>query len=58
MTNERVIEVLKTEKKCVLRNIRGCSRECEKCDLVLPDEEVLTAYDMAIEALKNEDDGK
>lgn len=57
MTNNRAIEVIRTEKKCVLRNIRGCSRECEKCDLVLPDEEVLMAYDMAIESLKG-DDGK
>lgn len=58
MTNERVIEVLRTEKKCVLRNIRGCDRECGKCDLVLPDEEVLTAYDMAIKIIQGEDDGK
>lgn len=56
MTNSRAIEVIRTEKKCVLRNIRGCSRECEKCDLVLPDEEVLMAYDMAIEALSDEND--
>lgn len=58
MTNERVIEVLRTEKKCVLRNIRGCDRECGKCDLVLPDEEILTAYDMAIRIIQGEDDGK
>lgn len=53
MTNERAIEVLLTEKKCVLRNIRGCDRDCGKCDLVLPDEEILTAYDMAIRALSH-----
>lgn len=58
MTNERVIEVLKNEKKCVLRNIRGCDRDCGKCDLVLPDEEILTAYDIAIRVLEGEDDGK
>lgn len=58
MTNERVIEVLKNEKKCVLRNIRGCDRDCGKCDLVLPDEEILTAYDTAIRVLEGEDDGK
>ena len=58
MTNERVIEVLKNEKKCVLRNIRGCDRDCGKCDLVLPEEEILTAYDAAIRVLEGEDDGK
>lgn len=57
MTTERAIKVIQTEKKCVLRNIRGCDRECGKCDLVLPDDEILTAYDMAIELLKG-DDGK
>jgi hypothetical protein len=51
MITSRAVEVIRTEKKCVLRNIRGCSRECEKCDLVLPDEEILQAYDMAVSAL-------
>ncbi len=55
MTNERAIEVLRTEKKCVLRNIRGCDRKCEECDLCLPDEDVLTAYDLAIKALEGDD---
>lgn len=50
MTNERAIEVIQTEKKCVARaNI--CDRNCAKCYLVLPEEDILTAYDMAIKAL-------
>lgn len=53
MTNEKAIEVIKTERRCVLRNIRGCDRDCGKCDLVLPDEDILTAYDMAIRALSH-----
>lgn len=57
MTSDRAIFVLETEKKCVLRNIRGCDRNCEFCDLVLPDDDILTAFNMAIEALKG-DDGK
>lgn len=57
MTNDRAIFVLETEKKCVLRNIRGCDRNCEFCDLVLPDDDILTAFNMAIESLKG-DDGK
>ena len=50
MTNERAIEIIQTEKKCVDRaNI--CDRDCANCHLVLPEEEILTAYDMAIMAL-------
>lgn len=56
MTSDRAIFVLETEKKCVLRNIRGCDRDCMHCDLVLPDEEVLTAFNMAIEALEDDND--
>jgi len=58
MTNIEAVEVIKTEKKCVLRNIRGCDRDCAKCDLVLPDEDILTAYDMAIKALNEEEDDR
>ena len=54
MTNELAIEVLETEKKCVKRNIAGCCRECAECDLVLPDEEILGAYDWAIRLLSEE----
>ena len=52
MTAERAIFVIENEKKCVQRNVQGCDRDCANCDLVLTDEEVLTAYDMAVEALK------
>lgn len=57
MTKERAIEIIQTEKKCVARaNI--CDRDCANCHLVLPEEDILTAYDMAINALEGEDDGK
>ena len=50
MTNERAVEIIQTEKKCVARaNI--CDRDCANCHLVLPEEEILAAYDMAIMAL-------
>lgn len=55
MTNDRAIFVLETEKKCVLRNIRGCDRDCENCDLVMADEDIEEAYKMAIESLKGDD---
>lgn len=51
MTEKEAIEVIKTEKKCVLRNMRGCNRDCAHCDLVLPEDDILLAYDMAIRAL-------
>lgn len=56
MTNIEAIEVIKTEKKCVLRNMRGCNRDCGKCDLVLPEEDILLAYDMAIKWLRRFND--
>ena len=50
MTKERAIEIIQTEKKCVDRaNI--CDRDCANCHLVLPEEDILMAYDMAILAL-------
>jgi hypothetical protein len=42
------IEVLKQEKECVERNIKGCDRDCANCDLVLPDQKILDGYDFAI----------
>lgn len=50
MTKERTIEIIQTEKKCVARaNI--CGRDCANCDLVMPEDNILTAYDRAIKAL-------
>lgn len=57
MTHERAIFVIETERKCLRRNISGCDRDCENCDLVMPDEDIEEAYRMAIESLKG-DDGK
>lgn len=51
MTENEVIEVLKNEKECVLRNIKGCNRDCGKCDLVMNDSVIVNAYDKAIMAL-------
>lgn len=56
MSRDRAIFVIQNEKKCVLRNIRGCDRECDKCDLNIPSDDILMAYDMAIEALDDGDD--
>lgn len=56
MKNDRVVDVLRNEKRCVLRNIRGCGRDCSKCDLVLPDEVVLEALDTAIKIVQEAGD--
>ena len=51
---EQIIEILEKERECVKRNVgKGCDRDCGNCDLVLEDEEILTAYTLAISILKN-----
>lgn len=55
MTKWEAVGVLKFEKACVLRqDTPRCDRDCGKCDLLLPTEDVLQAYDMAIAALIQE----
>ena len=47
------ISVLMVEKECVTRASAGaCDRDCGKCDLVLDDKDIITAYDQAIAALQ------
>lgn len=54
MTREETISVLENEKKCVLRD--SCERsECASCDLVMPIERILSAYDMSIAALREQE---
>lgn len=50
MQMQRVVDILRTEKECVERQgTPKCpNRECGKCDLLLPTEEVLQAYTLAI----------
>ena len=55
---EQAIIVLTHEELCVYRNVdNACDRDCEKCDLVLNDVVLIKAYDLAIEALKQEPTG-
>ena len=55
MTREEAIKVLQTEIACVKR--QDCARiECAKCDLVLEESAILTAYDMAIAALREQEE--
>ena len=50
-------EVLRNEYRCVQRNITGrCNRECGECDLVLPDEVILYAYEECIAVMERVED--
>lgn len=57
MTREEAIDIIKTERECVCRQGRTgeCCRDdlgCGACDLVQEDVDIVEAYDMAIEVLK------
>lgn len=46
------VEVLKNEMACVSR-ANTCDRDCGNCELVLPDEIILSAYRNAISIIEN-----
>lgn len=54
MNIQEVVDILKTEKECVERQgTLACpNRDCENCDLLLPTEDVLKAYTLAIDYIK------
>lgn len=53
------IRILEIEKQCVLRqDTPECTRECSFCDLVQNADEVISAYDTAINILKQISEGK
>ena len=53
----QVLKVLKTERECIKRQVdmTKCKRHehegCLKCDLCLPDDEILEVYDFLIEVV-------
>lgn len=53
---EQAIAILENEKKCVNRANKNdyCNRDCYNCELVKTDTEILTALDMAMQALEQE----
>jgi hypothetical protein len=54
MSDKEIIDFLKNEKRCAVRNINGkCNRDCKNCDLVLPDDVVLDGYDCCINLLES-----
>ena len=53
MTYQRAYELMNIEHECVLRNsYQECNRNCENCDLVQKDTDLIEAYVMAKIALK------
>lgn len=54
MNTEQILKVLKNERECIKRqgDINKCKRHehdgCLKCDLCLPDTEILEVYDFLI----------
>ena len=55
MTNSEAIRILCNEIKCVKRP--DCERSgCGMCDLAMNEEDILEAYEIAIDALRRMDD--
>jgi len=62
MNTEQILKVLRNERECIRRQswsngnvmldgiMANCDRNCAKCDLCLPDTEILEVYDFLIEA--------
>lgn len=66
MTIPEIIEVLIIERHCIERqDTPACNRDCARCDLALPADRVVRAYEEAIDAMhvleqleRCDDDGK
>ena len=60
MSIEQILKVLRNERECIQRQgwsngnvmldglMANCDRDCAKCDLCLPDTEILEVYDFLI----------
>lgn len=54
MQIDKILQVMQNEKECVIRNSKQqCNRECNKCDLVLEDKEIIEAYTYAIHIIES-----
>lgn len=51
MDNKTAIRVIKNEVKCIIRSSRGCDKKCEKCNLHVSKNDLMSAYDLSIKAL-------
>lgn len=55
MTRKEAINVLLNEKECVLRETYE-RLECASCELVMPVGNILSAYDVAIDAIREQEE--
>lgn len=49
-------KIIEDEIECVKRFKEGCGHECQFCDLVKEDKEILEAYELCLALLKVEED--
>ena len=57
MTSKQAAELMENELRCVQRaSTNRCDRDCARCDLLEPTEDIVTAYGMAIQALERGND--
>ena len=57
MTTEQAIKLMQVEVACIERASNAdhpCTRECEKCDLLQTNEDLIAAYGMAVDALRTQ----
>lgn len=51
---DEAIKVVENEQKCIIRQIsEHCDRNCERCDIALEDNVILSAYDIALLSLRD-----
>ena len=47
-------EIIKRERECVLR-AKSCDRNCGDCDLIMPEDEIVNAYNKALDLLEKQE---
>lgn len=51
MTYREVIEIIENELKCV-KQADNCNRECKYCQLLRDTDDIIEAYEVALDILK------
>lgn len=54
MDNDKALALLKVEQACIRKAEAGCDRQCDKCFLVKPTNELLDMYSYLISKLEME----
>lgn len=54
MNNDKALELLKVEQACIRKAEAGCDRQCDKCFLVRPTDDLLDMYSYLINKLERE----